>query len=74
MSNSSFDTVESTLKSLKDIVDRNHSQAADASRLVQDMERLISEMKNKTKDQNILCKLVEPSPLGNLPNTVAIGI
>jgi hypothetical protein len=47
MSNSTFDTVETTLKNLRDIVDRIHLQSAETSRLVEDMELLIAEMKTK---------------------------
>ena len=48
MSDSSFDTVEVILKSLKDIVGRTHSQPGEPERLVEDMEHLVAEMKAKT--------------------------
>jgi hypothetical protein len=45
MSNNSLDSVETTLRDLRDIVDRNHPET---SVLMQDMEKLIAEMKQKT--------------------------
>ncbi len=48
MSNNSLDSVETTLRDLKDIVDRNHPGSLETSLLMQDMERLIAQMKTKT--------------------------
>ena len=69
MSNLSLNSVATTLQDLKDIVHRNHAQAADASRLVQDMERLVAEMKSKTITENAFSKLVDSSTTIALPNT-----
>ena len=66
MSNSNFEPVETTLRNLKDIVDRNHS--GEPGKLVQDMEELIADLKSKTHETSIFEKLVEnttvamPSP------------
>lgn len=57
MSNPTFDTVETTLKSLKDIVDRIHLQSAETSQLVEDMELLVAEMKTKTREESKVNKL-----------------
>jgi hypothetical protein len=48
MSNT-FDTVETTLKDLKDIVDRIQTQSGETSQLVQDMELLIAQIKSKAR-------------------------
>lgn len=50
MSNNNLDSVELTLRQLKDIVDKNHSQEVETSLIVQQMERLVIEMKSKTGD------------------------
>lgn len=68
MSNSNFESVETTLRNLKDIVDRNHSDSRETGQLVDDMERLIADLKSKTRESSIFDKLVEnttvamPSP------------
>ena len=67
MSNISLDSVATTLQDLKDIVHRNHSEAAEASILVQDMERLIAEMKTRATQDNAFTRLNETSI--SLPNT-----
>lgn len=48
MSNNNLDSVELTLRQLKDIVDKNHSQEVETGLIVQQMERLVNEMKSKT--------------------------
>lgn len=50
MSHNNLDSVELTLRQLKDIVDKNHSQEVETSLIVQQMERLVTEMKSKTVD------------------------
>lgn len=77
MSNSNLDSVESTLRSLKDIVERNHSETVEPSLLVQDMERLISEIKAKTTTDinfNAFNKIIEAPTvvLGQTPTTVRV--
>ena len=62
MSSHTFDNVETTLKSLKDIVDRNHSQSDETSQLVEDMELLIFEMKIKTKTETRV-NMIDPTAL-----------
>ncbi len=47
MSNSNLDSVETTLRDLKDILDRNHPDSHETSMLMKDMERLVAEMKSK---------------------------
>ena len=49
MSDNSLDSVETTLRDLKDIVDRNHPESLETSILMQDMEKLIAQMKSKTR-------------------------
>ena len=48
MSNNNLDSVELTLRQLKDIDDKNHSQEVETGLIVQQMERLVTEMKSKT--------------------------
>lgn len=50
MSNNNLDSVELTLRQLKDIVDKNHSQEVETGLIVQQMERLVTEMKSKTRN------------------------
>jgi hypothetical protein len=48
MSNSSLESVETALRTLKEIVERNHSESVETTALMRDMERLIKEMKMKS--------------------------
>lgn len=52
MSNNNLDSVETTLKELMDIVQKNHSERPETAQIVLQMERLVLEMKDKSKVQN----------------------
>lgn len=65
MSNNNLDSVETALRQLKDIVDRNHSQGVETGLIVQQMERLVIEMKGKTRE-------VTPSPF--VTDTTMMGV
>lgn len=52
MSNNNLDSVETTLKELMDIVQKNHSERPETAQIVSQMERLVLEMKDKSKVQN----------------------
>lgn len=73
MSDLSLDSVATTLQDLKDIVHRNHSQAAEATRLVQDMERLIAEMKTKAVSEKAFSKLLDSTTGIAMPNTTVVA-
>lgn len=67
MSNSSFDSVETTLRSLREIVDRNHSHSSmETADLVRDMEQLLEEIKTKNKFETKIKQpdTIVPAPLG----------
>ena len=75
MSNPTFDNVETTLKSLKDIVDRNHSQAVETTQLVEDMETLLAEIKSKAKETNVFSTMmIEPTSLVIHSSAPAVSI
>ena len=52
MSNNNFDSVETALRQLKDIVEQNHSDGMETTLIVQQMERLVVEMKTKVQHSN----------------------
>lgn len=49
MSHTSFEALESTLRQLSEIVERNHAQQAETFMLVDQMTKLVDEMKSKSK-------------------------
>lgn len=71
MSNFSFDSVETTLRNLKEIVDRNHAQSAEAGQLVAEMEVLLGDIKTKARERSVFSKLVENAPINSINMTSA---
>lgn len=62
MSNNNLDSVETTLQQLKDIVEKNHSSnGSETGLIVQQMERLVVEMKSKTKSKRSIAFPEPPS-------------
>ena len=53
MSPYSFDALETTLRQLTEIVERNHAQQTDTSLLVQQMTNLVDEMKAKNSKRTV---------------------
>lgn len=51
MSNGSFEAMETTLRQLSEIVERNHAQQTETCLLVNQMTKLVDEMKSKTRRQ-----------------------
>ncbi|MBX9722297.1 MAG: hypothetical protein K2X81_12930 [Candidatus Obscuribacterales bacterium] len=63
MSNNSLDSVDTTLRDLKDIVDRNHPESLETSLLMQDMAKLIAQMKTKTRNTAYVANvIIDSSP------------
>ena len=74
MSNS-FDSVETTLRSLREIVDRNHCDAStETAELVAQMELLVQEIKAKNKFELKPRQFdAMPTPLG-MPNVAPVVV